>query len=86
MAVADVSTNTWQGMRRVPLSEMLNTQEVIEIVCCFPYAHHVCYLWELMCLSIHVSFDTLSSDDDEEEDDDDYDDDDESDDESYFCF
>ncbi|CAF2101704.1 uncharacterized protein LOC108871982 [Brassica rapa] len=71
VAVADVSTNTWQQLSRVPSSEMLNTRQLLEMAYCFPYDHLVRCLWEFLCLSIPDSYETLSSSDDDEDDDDD---------------
>ncbi|KAL0707944.1 hypothetical protein Bca4012_074370 [Brassica carinata] len=71
VAVADVSTNAWQRLSRVRSSEMLNTQQLLEMAYCFPYGHLVRCLWEFMCLSIPDSYETLSSSDNDEYDDDD---------------
>ncbi|ESQ48662.1 hypothetical protein EUTSA_v10022151mg [Eutrema salsugineum] len=62
MAVADVSADTWQRMRRVPSSEMLNTNQLLEVACCFPLGHLVLCLWDFLCSPIPDSYDdTLSS-------------------------
>ncbi|CAN6893677.1 unnamed protein product, partial [Brassica oleracea] len=34
VAVADVSTNAWQRLSRVRSSEMLNTQQLLEMAYC----------------------------------------------------
>ncbi|KAF8096590.1 hypothetical protein N665_0305s0013 [Sinapis alba] len=70
VAVADVSTNTWQRLSRVGSSEMINSRQLLEIMsCCFPYCHLVRRLWEFMCLPIPDSYYTLSSSDDDDDDD-----------------
>lgn len=70
VAVAEVSTNTWQRMRRVPSSEMLNTQQLLEMACCFPLGHLVLSLWEFLCFPISDdTFSSSSSDDDADDED-----------------
>ncbi|CAA7016363.1 unnamed protein product [Microthlaspi erraticum] len=72
IAVADVSADTWLRMRRVPSSEISNTQQL----CCFPLGHLVLCLWEFLCFPISDSYDddfsssSSSSDDDEADDED----------------
>lgn len=67
VAVTDVSTNSCQRMMRVPSSEMLNTQQLLEMAYCIPYSHIVRCLWEFLCLPIPDSYDTLSSSDDDDD-------------------
>ncbi|CAH8349051.1 unnamed protein product [Eruca vesicaria subsp. sativa] len=59
-----VAVDDW--MRRVPSSEMLNTQQLLEMACRLPYDHLVRCLWEFICLCIPDSYDTLSTSDDDE--------------------
>ncbi|CAL9220686.1 unnamed protein product [Arabidopsis halleri] len=70
--VANVSTDKWQRMRRVPSSEILNTQQLMEVACCLPLSHLFICLWEFLCFSIS----DYDSDDDYDDGDDDVDDDD----------
>lgn len=69
MAVADVSADTWQRVRRVPSSEISDTQQL----CCFPFGHLVLCLWEYLYFPISDSYDdafSSSSSDDEADDED----------------
>ncbi|CAH8260339.1 unnamed protein product [Arabidopsis lyrata] len=68
--VANVSTDKWQRMRRIPSSEILNTQQLVEVACCLPLSHLFICLWEFLCFSIS------DYDSDDDYDDDDVDDDD----------
>ncbi|KAG7577096.1 hypothetical protein ISN45_Aa03g014030 [Arabidopsis thaliana x Arabidopsis arenosa] len=68
--VANVSTEKWQRMRRVPSSEILNTQQLMEVACCLPLSHLFICLWEFLCFSIS----DYDSDDDYDDDDVDEDD------------
>ncbi|KAL9291273.1 hypothetical protein AtEden1_Chr3g0170621 [Arabidopsis thaliana] len=72
--VAKFSTDKWQRMRRVPSSELMNTQQLMEVACCLPLSHLFICLWEFLCFSVS----DYDSDDDYDyvDDDDDVDDDD----------
>ncbi|KAL1204907.1 hypothetical protein V5N11_017502 [Cardamine amara subsp. amara] len=70
VTVADVSVNTWQRMSRVPSSEMLNPQELLEVACCFPLTQLIIFLVEFLCFPLSDS-DSDSDDDDDDDDDDD---------------
>lgn len=70
--VAKFSTDKWQRMRRVPSSELMNTQQLMEVACCLPLSHLFICLWEFLCFSVS----DYDSDDDYDYVDDDDDDDD----------
>ncbi|XP_010465192.1 PREDICTED: uncharacterized protein LOC104745601 [Camelina sativa] len=67
VTVANVSTEKWQRMRRVPSSELLNTQELMKVACCLPLFHFGICVWEFMCFPIcdYDSDDYYYDDDDD---------------------
>ncbi|XP_010462385.1 PREDICTED: uncharacterized protein LOC104742976 [Camelina sativa] len=82
MAVAEVSTDTWQLIWRVPSSQRINTEQLLDIAVCYPVnqlSRFVLCLWTFMCLPSQDSFysytyETLSdSDSSSSSDADDYD-------------
>ncbi|KAG7631103.1 hypothetical protein ISN44_As03g013600 [Arabidopsis suecica] len=73
--VAKFSTDKWQRMRRVPSSELMNTQQLMEVACCLPLSHLFICLWEFLCFSVS-DYDSDDDYDYVDDDDDDVDDDD----------
>ncbi|KAG7600616.1 hypothetical protein ISN44_As06g046990 [Arabidopsis suecica] len=79
MAVAEVSTDTWQLIWRVPSSQRINTEQLLDIAVCFPMhqlSRFVLCLWTFMCLPSSDSFysytyETLSASSSSDADDDD---------------
>ncbi|KAL1192996.1 hypothetical protein V5N11_009411 [Cardamine amara subsp. amara] len=69
MAVAEASTDTWQLIWRVPSSQRIDTEQLLDIAICFPMhqlSRFVLCLWTFMCLPSSDSFysynyDTLSA-------------------------
>ncbi|XP_023641154.1 uncharacterized protein LOC111831385 [Capsella rubella] len=57
VTVASVSTDKLQRMRGVPSSELMNTQQLMEVACCLPLCHFVIFLWEFFCFPIYDSDD-----------------------------
>lgn len=78
MAVAEVSTDTWQLIWRVPSSQRINTEQLLDIAVCFPMhqlSRFVLCLWTFMCLPSSDSFysytyETLSASSSDADDDD----------------
>ncbi|KAF8092102.1 hypothetical protein N665_0424s0034 [Sinapis alba] len=59
VAVADVSTDTWQLMWRVPSWQRINTEQLMDVAFCYPMyqlSRLVLCLWTFMCLSPDDSF------------------------------
>ncbi|EOA36568.1 hypothetical protein CARUB_v10011735mg [Capsella rubella] len=59
MAVAEVSTDTWQMIWRVPSSQRINTEQLLDIAVCYPVhqlGRFVLCLWTFMCLPSSDSF------------------------------
>ncbi|CAL9218990.1 unnamed protein product [Arabidopsis halleri] len=78
MAVAEVSTDTWQLIWGVPSSQRINTEQLLDIAVCFPMhqlSRFVLCLWTFMCLPSSDSFysynnETLSASSSDADDDD----------------
>ncbi|CAF2080804.1 unnamed protein product [Brassica napus] len=59
VAVADVSTETWQLMWRIPSSQRINTRQLVDMAVCYPMyqlSRLVLCLWTFMCLPPDDSF------------------------------
>ncbi|KAG2313836.1 hypothetical protein Bca52824_016958 [Brassica carinata] len=59
VAVADVSTHTCQLMWRVPSSQRINTEQLMDVAFCYPMyqlSRLVLCLWTFMCLPPDDSF------------------------------
>ncbi|KAF8090991.1 hypothetical protein N665_0460s0032 [Sinapis alba] len=59
VAIADVSTETWQLMWRIPSSQRINTRQLVDMAVCYPMyqlSRLVLCLWTFMCLPPDDSF------------------------------
>ncbi|CAN6820651.1 hypothetical protein F2Q70_00013879 [Brassica cretica] len=59
VAVADVSTDTWQMIWRVPSSRRINTEQLMDMAIWYPMyqlSRLVLCLWTFMCLPLDDSF------------------------------
>ncbi|CAH2033470.1 unnamed protein product [Thlaspi arvense] len=59
VAVADVSTETWQLIWRIPPSQRIDTQQLMDMAVCYPMyqlSRFVLCLWTFMCLPSSDSF------------------------------